>query len=195
MRLKEFPSPNGALPPDSALKPYYQYIVGDPSQLYSPASTLRNPRRRHGSISPAAARSIASSNRTAAPDAPVRRSAPIQGVLEGGPVNDGQTFSRLSSNWARMVHPRQDLADVTVFGQVRRLSKSCSALGIILYISGTTATWWVIDTVDDRGATLQWRRHIYRHFQLTEKYLIWDWITATQRGAVGVRTVGGAFLF
>lgn len=49
-------------------------------------------------------------------------------------------------------------------------------------------TWWIIDIVNDRG-----QRHNdtakLSTFELTEKYLIWNWATSA-RGAVGAPRLG-----
>jgi len=48
--------------------------------------------------------------------------------------------------------------------------------------------WWIVDTIDDRG-----QRHDdtakLSTFELTEKYLIWDWASMT-RGIIGARRLG-----
>lgn len=86
-------------------------------------------------------------------------------------------FSRLSANWVRLA-PASGLREASV-------STDCADCQILFRSRDYsvhlryTDDWWVVDTVDDRGQ----RAHAdakLSTFSLTEKYLIWDWITAAR---------------
>jgi putative component of toxin-antitoxin plasmid stabilization module len=95
-------------------------------------------------------------------------------------------FARLSANWSEWSSIAQ-LADIAV-------SMDCDDCDIA-FISRdysvhlrNDGTWWIIDTVDDRG-----QRHDdtakLSTLDLTEKYLIWKW-ASTARGAIGAGRLG-----
>jgi hypothetical protein len=86
-------------------------------------------------------------------------------------------FSRLSSNWARWA-PASGLRDVSV-------STECDDCEILFESRDYSVhlrydgDWWVVDTVNDRGERSDGDAKLST-FPLTEKYLIWDWITAAR---------------
>jgi hypothetical protein len=49
-------------------------------------------------------------------------------------------------------------------------------------------TWWIIDTVNDRGQGHDDAAKLSA-FELTEKYLIWNWASSA-RGIIGAQRVG-----
>ena len=86
-------------------------------------------------------------------------------------------FSRLSANWAQWA-PASGLQDVSV-------STECDDCQILFRSRDYSVhlryddDWWVIDTVNDRGQRADADAK-FSTFPLTEKYLIWDWITAAR---------------
>lgn len=86
-------------------------------------------------------------------------------------------FSRLSANWVRWA-PASGLRDVSV-------SADCADCQILFRSRDYSVhlrydnDWWVIDTVDDRGQRTDADAKLST-LLLTEKYLIWDWITAAR---------------
>jgi hypothetical protein len=96
------------------------------------------------------------------------------------------SFSQLSANWFKWTGLAR-LANVSV-------SMDCDDCQIMFHSSDyefhlrNTGTWWIIDTVDDRG---------HRHndtaqlstFELAEKYLIWEW-GSMARSIIGVERLG-----
>jgi len=95
-------------------------------------------------------------------------------------------FSRLSASWIEWSSIAQlaDIAVSTDCGDCQILFSSRDYSVHLRY----DGTWWIIDTVDDRG-----RRHDgaarLSTFDLAEKYLIWTW-ASTARGAVGAERLG-----
>src|SRR4051794_21882145 len=85
--------------------------------------------------------------------------------------------SRLSSNWSRWA-PMSGLRDVSV-------STDCDDCEILFKSRDYSVhlrydgDGWVVDTVNDRGERTD-RDAKLSTFPLTEKYLIWDWITAAR---------------
>jgi hypothetical protein len=100
-----------------------------------------------------------------------------------------EEFSRLSASWLEWSGLSR-LADASV-------SVNCDDCRILFASRDYSVhlrndgTWWIIDTVDDRG-----QRHDdtarLSNFQLTEKYLIWTWASHA-RGAVGAERLGPHF--
>jgi hypothetical protein len=86
-------------------------------------------------------------------------------------------FSRLSANWAHWA-PASGLQDVSV-------STECDDCQILFHSRDYSVhlryegDWWAVDTVDDRGQRSDADAKLST-FPLTEKYLIWDWITAAR---------------
>jgi hypothetical protein len=95
-------------------------------------------------------------------------------------------FSRLSANWIEWSNMAR-LADIGVLANCNdcQFVFSSSDYSVHLRCDGA---WWVIDTVDDRG-----QRHNdtakLSTFDLTEKYLIWNWASSA-RGVVGAERLG-----
>ncbi|WP_374023673.1 hypothetical protein [Mycobacterium sp. HNNTM2301] len=95
-------------------------------------------------------------------------------------------FSRLSNNWSVWA-PKSGLTNVTT-------SLSCGDCDILFKSDDYSVHLrdgdggWVVDVVDDRG---QRRNDVakFSTFELVEKYLIWDWVTAARSdlasGALG----------
>lgn len=95
-------------------------------------------------------------------------------------------FSRLSADWVEWSSIAQ-LSDVTV-------STDCDDCQILFASRDYSVhlrndgTWWIIDTVDDRGQRNNDTAKLST-FELTEKYLIWTWASSA-RGAVGAQRLG-----
>ena len=95
-------------------------------------------------------------------------------------------FARLSANWFEWSNlARQTNVAVTADCNDCEIMFSSSDASVHLRNDGT---WWVIDTVDDRG-----QRHDdtakLSTFELAEKYLIWNWASSA-RGVVGLQRLG-----
>lgn len=98
-------------------------------------------------------------------------------------------FSRLSESWIEWCQ-RAHLSNPLV-------SRECDDCEIVFRSNDYSVhlrrdgTWWIIDTVDDRG-----NRHNdaaqLSTFELAEKYLIWDW-GSMARGIIGARRLGPDF--
>jgi hypothetical protein len=86
-------------------------------------------------------------------------------------------FSRLSAGWIEWA-TRSGLQGVAV-------STECSDCQILFksrdysFHLRCDGDWWVVDTVDDRGQRSDADAK-FSTFPLTEKYLIWNWITAAR---------------
>lgn len=86
-------------------------------------------------------------------------------------------FSRLSANWARWA-PAAGLRDPSS-------STECDDCEILFRSQDYSVhlrredEWWAVDTVDDRGQRTYGDAK-FSTFPLTEKYLVWDWITAAR---------------
>lgn len=86
-------------------------------------------------------------------------------------------FSRLSASWQRWA-PGMGGGNVSV-------TTNCEDCLICFRTDDYSVhlrddgNWWVVDTVNDRG---QRRRGVAKlsSFELTQKYLIWDWATAVR---------------
>jgi hypothetical protein len=95
-------------------------------------------------------------------------------------------FSRLSANWVKWAELAR-LANISV-------SMDCDDSEIVFRSSDSEVylrndgNWWIIDTVNDRG-----QRHDdiakLSTFELTEKYLIWNWASSA-RGIIGAQRLG-----
>ena len=95
-------------------------------------------------------------------------------------------YSRLTSSWSYW-------ANLAHFQNVS-VSTSCEDCSIRFASSDysvhlrTEDTWWIIDTVDDRG-----QRNAdaakFSDYELTEKYLIWTWASLA-RSAIGAPPLG-----
>jgi hypothetical protein len=86
-------------------------------------------------------------------------------------------FSRLSASWVEWA-TRSGLQGVSV-------STECSDCKILFKSQDYSfhvrydGDWWAVDTVDDRGQRSDADAK-FSTFPLTEKYLIWSWITAAR---------------
>ena len=95
-------------------------------------------------------------------------------------------FTRLSENWF-------EWSNVARLGNVS-VSTDCDDCEIAFDSSDYSVhlrndgTWWIIDTVNDRGQRCNDSAKLST-FELTEKYLIWNWATSA-RGVVGVPRLG-----
>jgi hypothetical protein len=97
-------------------------------------------------------------------------------------------FSRLSASWAQWA-PAAGLQDVSV-------STDCGDCEILFRSRDYSIhlrhenDWWIVDTVDDRGHRSNDQAR-FSTLPLTEKYLIWDWISAARpklaSGALGAQ--------
>jgi hypothetical protein len=95
-------------------------------------------------------------------------------------------FARLSENWF-------EWSNLARLGNVS-VSTDCGDCEIVFDSSDYSVhlrndgSWWIIDTVNDRG-----QRHNdtakLSTFELTEKYLIWNWASSA-RGVVGAPRLG-----
>jgi len=83
-------------------------------------------------------------------------------------------FSRLSANWVEWAS-RLGLPDISVSTDCHdcRILFSSKDYSVHLRYDGT---WWVVDTVDDRGQRSNDDAKLST-FDLAEKYLIWRWVT------------------
>jgi hypothetical protein len=95
-------------------------------------------------------------------------------------------FSRLSANWYRWA-PGMGAGDVSI-------STDCDDCEI-LFSSGdysvhlrNEGSWWIVDTVNDRGQRRKGAAKL-SNFDLTERYLIWDWAT-TARSSLASGALG-----
>lgn len=86
-------------------------------------------------------------------------------------------FSRLSANWYRWA-PGMGGGDIYVRTDCEDCLISFKTDDYSVHLR-TDGHWWVVDTVNDRG---QRRNDDARlsSFDLTEKYLIWDWATTAR---------------
>ena len=95
-------------------------------------------------------------------------------------------FTRLSENWF-------EWSNLARLGNVS-VSTDCDDCEIAFDSSDYSVhlrndgTWWIIDTVNDRGQRRNDSAKLST-FELTEKYLIWNWATSA-RGVVGVPRLG-----
>jgi hypothetical protein len=86
-------------------------------------------------------------------------------------------FSRLSANWYRWA-PGMGGGEITV-------STNCDDCQILFGTDDYSVhlrndgSWWVVDTVNDRGQRRNGAAKL-SNFELTEKYLIWDWATTAR---------------
>jgi len=94
------------------------------------------------------------------------------GILKKGELM--VEFARLSANWYRWA-PWMGGGDISV-------STDCDDCEI-LFSSGdysvhlrNDGSWWIVDTVNDRGQRRNGAAKL-SNFDLTEKYLVWDWAT------------------
>lgn len=86
-------------------------------------------------------------------------------------------FSRLSSNWYRWA-PRLGGGAISVATDCDDCYALFSSGDYSVHLRND-GSWWVVDTVNDRG---QRRNGVAKlsNFDLTEKYLIWDWATTAR---------------
>jgi hypothetical protein len=95
-------------------------------------------------------------------------------------------FSRLSINWIEWAS-RLGLPDISV-------STECDDCQILFRSKDysvhlrTEGTWWVVDTVDDRGQRSDVDAQLST-FDLAEKYLTWRWVTLA-RSSLASGTLG-----
>ena len=93
-------------------------------------------------------------------------------------------FTRLAENWYRWA-PGLGGGDVTVSSDDSETVFSSEDYKVHLH---RDESWWVVDTVNDRGQRRDGAAKL-SNFDLTEKYLIWDWATTVRSslasGAMG----------
>jgi hypothetical protein len=85
-----------------------------------------------------------------------------------------EDFSRLSANWAEWAS-QAGLVGISVLTDCNDCQILFSSNDYSVHLRND-GTWWVVDTVDDRGHR---KNAVARlsSFNLAEKYLIWDWVT------------------
>jgi hypothetical protein len=86
-------------------------------------------------------------------------------------------FSRLSANWYRWA-PGMGGGDIYVTTDCPDCLISFRTDDYSVHLR-KDGEWWIVDTVNDRGQ----RHNNYAklsNFDLTEKYLIWDWATTAR---------------
>jgi hypothetical protein len=94
--------------------------------------------------------------------------------------------ARLSENWF-------EWSNLARLGNVS-VSTDCDDCEIVFDSSDYSVhlrndgTWWIIDTVNDRGQRHNGTAKLST-FELTEKYLIWNWASSA-RGVVGAPRLG-----
>jgi hypothetical protein len=86
-------------------------------------------------------------------------------------------FSRLSANWVHWA-TASGLQDVSVSTECDDCQILFGSRDYSVHLRYDT-DWWVVDTVDDRGQRSDADAKLST-FPLTEKYLIWDWISAAR---------------
>jgi hypothetical protein len=95
-------------------------------------------------------------------------------------------FSRLSANWVKWSELAR-LANISVSTDRDDSEIVFRSSDSEVYLRND-GTWWIIDTVNDRG-----QRHDdtakLSTFELTEKYLIWNWASSA-RGVIGAPRLG-----
>jgi hypothetical protein len=95
-------------------------------------------------------------------------------------------FSRLSANWVKWSELAR-LASISVSTDRDDSEIVFRSSDSEVYLRND-GTWWIIDTVNDRG-----QRHDdtakLSTFELTEKYLIWNWASSA-RGVIGAPRLG-----
>jgi hypothetical protein len=95
-------------------------------------------------------------------------------------------FSRLSASWVEWSSILQ-LANITVSTDCDDCQIFFASRDYSVHLRND-ATWWIIDTVDDRGQRHNETARLST-FDLTEKYLIWTWASSA-RGAIGAGRLG-----
>lgn len=95
-------------------------------------------------------------------------------------------FSRLSTNWVEWSNMAQ-LADIAVLTNCDDCEILFSSNDYSVHLHRENS-WWVIDTVDDRGKRYNDVAK-FSTFDLAEKYLIWRWGN-TARSAIGRESLG-----
>jgi hypothetical protein len=83
-------------------------------------------------------------------------------------------FSRLSANWVEWAS-RLGLSDISVLRDCDDCEILFSSKDYSVHLRND-GTWWVVDTVDDRGQRSNADAKLSK-FDLAEKYLIWRWVT------------------
>lgn len=86
-------------------------------------------------------------------------------------------FSRLSANWHRWA-PGMGGGDIYVTTDCEDCLVCFRTDDYSVHLRDD-GNWWIVDTVNDRG---QRRNGVAKlsNFELTEKYLIWDWATTAR---------------
>ena len=99
-------------------------------------------------------------------------------------------FSRLVANWHQWAR--------SIGGGPVSVSTDCDDCEILFRSRDYSvhlrydSNWWVVDTIDDRGQRSDADAK-FSTFPLTEKYLIWDWIT-TARPKLASGSLPGSFM-
>lgn len=86
-------------------------------------------------------------------------------------------FSRLSANWYRWA-PGIGGGDIRVTTDCEDCLVSFRTDDYSVHLRDD-GHWWVVDTVNDRGQRRTAAAKL-SNFELTEKYLIWDWATTAR---------------
>lgn len=86
-------------------------------------------------------------------------------------------LSRLSANWYRWA-PRMGGGNVTVSTDCADCVVLFSTDDYSVYLRNE-GHWWIVDTVNDRGHRRSGAAKL-SNFDLTERYLIWDWATTAR---------------
>ena len=95
-------------------------------------------------------------------------------------------FSRLSTNWREWA-PSLGGGDISVSTHCADCDVRFNSHDYSVHLHND-GSWWVVDTVNDRGQRRNGAARL-SSFDLTEKYLIWDWATTARSdlasGALG----------
>jgi hypothetical protein len=83
-------------------------------------------------------------------------------------------FSRLSTNWVEWMS-RLGIPDTSVSTDCDDCQALFSSKDYSVHLR-TDGSWWVVDTVNDRRQRTNADAKLST-FELTEKYLIWRWVT------------------
>ncbi|BCO38090.1 hypothetical protein [Mycobacterium heckeshornense] len=86
-------------------------------------------------------------------------------------------FSRLSTNWRHWA-PEIGGGNISVSTDCEDCQIFFSSDDYSVHLR-TDGSWWVVDTVNDRGQRRNGAAKL-SSFDLTEKYLIWDWATTAR---------------
>ncbi|BBU24767.1 Uncharacterised protein [Mycobacterium xenopi] len=86
-------------------------------------------------------------------------------------------FSRLSTNWYQWA-PGMSGGDISVSTDCEDCQILFSSTDYSVHLRND-GHWWVVDIVNDRGQRRSGAAKL-SSFELTEKYLIWDWATTAR---------------